>query len=246
MMKNKSEFWKWSAHRLLVFMLLLFTGGSVSVATNNGRDELHEKLTARVKDFNSNNSPLIPTLLRVASDYDLPMGIEKVVSEALDKPIDVSLRQVTVAQLLDVCVHKLPGYSWASQDGVILVYGADELDDPSNLFNFVIPAFEAHDESLNAANFGLVIKLYKEKDKPKTIVGSYPGSMEFEDHRLTLTMRNAKVRQILNRLVASYGSAVWIARVPPDRLSQRPHAGLWTILPNSVQNPRGWLEGFDK
>src|SRR5262245_12900407 len=158
------------------------------------------------------------------------MGIEKVVSEALDKPIDVSLRQVTVAQLLDVCVDKLPGYSWASQDGVGLVYGADELNNPSYLFNFVIPDFGGYDETLKRANSGLVLKLYVEKEKPTGIVGSYVGISEFEDKPLTVTrMRNARVRQILNRLVALYGKAVWIARVPPERLSQVPHAGLWTV-----------------
>jgi hypothetical protein len=127
------------------------------------------------------------------------------------------------------------------------MYGADELNDPSNLFNFVITDFGGFDETLDHANGGLVMKLYVEKERPTSIVGSYPGTLEFEDKRLTLPkMRNTRVRQILNRLIALYGKGVWIARVPPDRLSQIPRGGLWALLPNSIQNPKGSLEGFDK
>jgi hypothetical protein len=246
MVNKKSQLPTRKTGRLLISMWLLLSVSSASVANNKGRDELHEKLAAAVKDFDSQNSPLIPALLRVAADYKLPMGIEKVVSEALHQPLDVKLRRGTVAQLLDRCVHKVPGYSWTTQDGVILVYGADEFKNPSNLFNFVIPTFEVHDETLNTANRGLFMSLYVQKEKPSSIVGSYPGMGQFEDKRVTLTMRKATVRQILNRLVALHGSAVWMARVPPDRLSQIPHAGLWALLPNSTQNPRGFLEGFDK
>lgn len=80
------------------------------------------------------------------------------------------------------------------------------------------------------------------KERPSGIVGSHIGSFELEDKRLSLKIQNAAVREILNRLVALYGEVVWISRVPPEHLSRIPQAGLWQILPRSIQNPKDLLE----
>ena len=64
--------------------------------------------------------PLIPTLLRIAAEYDLPMGSERGVKEGLERPVRVKLRRGTGADLLDLCIrprireqhyHAQPTYS---------------------------------------------------------------------------------------------------------------------------------------
>jgi hypothetical protein len=242
MIKKKAQFRKCNGCWLLLPVVLLVANTSVNATERKLSYELQDKLAAEVKDFENQGKPLIPTLLEVADRYDLPMGIEKVEREALDQPITIKLKHGSVAKLLDRCIRQRPGYSWAARDGVVLIYGDDELKKASNLFNFIIPVFEAENETLNRYDNGLRLKLYLEKEKPGGYVGSFPGSNEFENKRLSIKMHNASVRQILNRLVALHGGVVWIARVPPEKLSQIPQAGLWALLPRSVRNPKGLLD----
>lgn len=241
MIKNDSQLQKFVGSWAMVALVFLFVCGSASSGEYR-RGELGDKLSAQVRDFDNQGQPLIQTLLGIAERYDLPMGIERVVRQGLAEPITVRLRKATVARLLDLCVRKLPGYSWAVRDGAVLIYGANELNQPSNLFNFVISSFEGQNETLNRANAGLQIKLYVEKEKANGYVGSFPGSNEFDDKGLSLNLHNATVRQILNRLVALHGRVSWIARVPPEGLSRIPQAGLWTFLPRSVRDPQGSLD----
>lgn len=171
------------------------------------------------------------------------MGIERVVREAIEQPITVKLQRGTVAKLLDLCVRQLEGYSWMPENGTILVYGIKELRQPSNLFNYVIPFFEVQNDTINQADNSLKIKLFTEKERPSGgIVSSHIGSTALEGKRLTLKMRNVKVRHILNQLAALHGEVVWIARIAPDKLSQIPQGGLWAFLPREVQNPKGILD----
>jgi len=242
MNRKKAQFRKCNGFWILLPVVLLVANTSVNATERKLSYELQDKLAVEVKDFENQGKPLIPTLLEVADTYGLPMGIEKVERIALDQPIAVKFKRGSVARLLDRCIRQLPGYSWAARDGVVLVFGDDELKQASNLFNFIIPSFEGENETLNRADAGLTMKLYVEKEKPNGYVGSYLGSTDFEKKRLTLKLHNASVRQILNRLVALHGGVVWIARVPPEKLSQIPQAGLWALLPSSVRNPQGLLD----
>jgi hypothetical protein len=231
-----------------VIILLMIAEAPCATMTDNCNcmKDNKTRLVQRVKDYDNGGAPLIPTLLGIADTYNVPMGIEKVTKEALERPVRVKLQEGTLGGLLDLCVAAVPGYSWALHDDVIHVYGADELTRTSNLFNHVIPSFKIREQTLNAANSGLRMSLTMAKDHPTGIIASHPGSTDFEDSRLTFAAKNATVREILNALVSLYGNSVWIARVPPQRLSQLPQAGLWTILPHSVHDPKGLLEPFPK
>lgn len=96
---------------LLTMTLLLFgsslAGSFYEAATAN----LQVKLSAKVKGFDNQGQPLIPTLLKIAADYHLPMGIQKVVGEALERPATIKLQEKTVADLLDLSVSQVPDYS---------------------------------------------------------------------------------------------------------------------------------------
>lgn len=234
---------KWRC--LPVFMFLLFASGMSNAVEQNPESKIRAKLKAPVRSFDNQNKPLIPTLLKIAADYHLPMGIEKVVKEAVEKPITVKLHQGTVAQLLDLAVAQLPGYSWASREGAIHIYGAEEMNQPSNLLNQILPYFTVKNETLDDANMKLRQMFFAAVENlGGAYVGSYIGTPGLGEKRISLTMRNSTVRSILNRLAALHGEAVWISIVNPERLSQKPlpRAGLWRFLPRMFQDPTGLLD----
>jgi len=207
---------------------------------------IQAKLAGQVKGYDNGGAPLIPTLLSIADAYDLPMGIEKVTKEALARPATIKLEKGSLSRLLDLCVGQAPGYSWALRDGVVHVFGAKELAEPTNLFNLLVPSFEIREQNLNVANSRLRMTVLFAKERPAGIAGSHLGSSEFDDQRITFAARNVTLREILNSLVRLHAKSAWIARVPPERLSQLPQAGLWQILPHSVHDPTALLEPLQK
>lgn len=227
---------------LLIIAILICRDGPAYGAQQIGPSKLRNKLAVEVKNFDNHSKPLISTLLRVAAEYHLPMGIERVVKEAVEQPITVRLLRGKVVDLLDMCIRSSPGYSWSVRDGVVHVYGSEEVKRASNLFNLVIPSFEVRNETLDRANIGLRMQLVFAKEKKGALVGSFPGSSALEDKQLSFKARNATVRYILNRLVALHGGVVWVARVPPERLSENPRSGLWQLLPRSRQDTTNLFE----
>lgn len=222
-----------------VFMLIVVLSVSVAdsrIADSYGRQptNLSSRLAQPIRDFDNHGEPLISTLLRLAADYHLPMGIERVTAEGIRKPIEVKLQQGTVRTLIDSCVQKINGYAWKIEEGVVFVYGVDEYLQPSNLFNYVLPSFEIVNRTIGRANSMLREKLILEKYKPSGIAGSYIISPETENKTLNLNVHNIAIRQILNRLIALHGEVVWIARVPPDQLREAPSQGLWVMIPVSI------------
>ncbi len=227
----------------LVLLAFAFFESKPAFGTAQMHDvKLEDKLAIQVQEFDNHSKPLIATLLKIAADYHLPMGIERVVKEAVEQSIGIKMRRGTVADLLDSCVRSIPGYSWSARDGVVFIYGAEDVNQSSNLFNLVIRSFDVQNETLDRANVSLRMQLIFAKERTGAFAGSFPGSSAFEDKRITLSLKNATLRNVLNRLAALHGEVVWIARVPPSRLSDLPQAGLWVMLPRSVEDPKGVLD----
>jgi hypothetical protein len=227
-------------------LLILMTSPGLArqngIAKDGSAQPLVRRLQGAVKDFDNGGQPLIQTLLRVAAKYDLPMGIEQVTGESVRRPIRVALEHGTVRSLLDLCVKQLPGYAWGIDTGVVNVFGQGERADASNLFNLVVPSFRVENQTIDTASERLEMTIVFQVEKPRGIAGSHLGNAELERRRITLAVRTATVREILNRMVALDGRTVWLARVPPSELSRIPEGGLWVIIPHRVQDPTGLLD----
>jgi hypothetical protein len=197
-----------------------------------------KKLAVRVETFDNQEKTLIETLLKVADEFHLPMGIEKVENVTINRPIQVRLKNVTVAQILDACIRQATNYSWAIRDDVILISSHSLEARASNLFNFVIPRFKAANISLDYANHDLSLSLYYQKVKPESYVESYLGDARLDGKLVNLDVKNATIRYILNRLVAQHGGSVWIARIAPEATDKLPSTStIWQILPHGDYRP---------
>lgn len=236
----KLTFARWivvSSVTLAAVSLMLASGLAAS------RSVAEESLDAQLAHYDNDGKPLIHTLVEIAAYYHIPMGIEKVTRESVHTPVHITLQRGTVRDLLNLCVRQFPDYHWAVEKGTIDIYGDQERKRESNLFNYVVPMLEVKGGDLNVANAMLRMLMPRNaiavQTKPKLrpgevygVAGDSPGVGGLEPTHTDLEFRNSTVRSILNQIVAlSKGKVIWVARVPPERLSHAPDAGLWLLLP---------------
>ena len=195
--------------------------------------EDHERYAALKRELATAYGPG-DALLRLGGQEQVPMGIEYVSRESLEKLITEDFHNTTVEGILEHLLGS-KGYCWRVQDDVVDVSHKSVATGKANLSNHVLPTFVIRRCSVADASNVLYMSLNSQLHSEVTgYAGDYnPGDPQ--DLIGPLEMRNTTVRQILNRLVSANNRAAWVIRVQPGRLGQLPTGGLWTII--EYENP---------
>jgi hypothetical protein len=165
---------------------------------------------------------MIDALLQLGQEQRIPIGIEYVDAAAFRSRITLHEQDMTVGRLLDTITHPL-GYSWFVDGDVVIVTHSGAPQGSKNLLDSRIPEFPiAREVTLQAASFQLLGKLYFALHPHATgIVGDYPsGNPQFRVG--PWTMRNATVRQILNRIVSQHKNGAWVVQQPAWNMDRDP------------------------
>ena len=106
----------------------------------------------------------------------------------------------------------------------------------------MVPEFSIPTCNVQEANNALWMTFYGQRHPHvRGTLGDYnPGNFRYLLE--PFKMRNAAVREILNRLVSERVDAAWVVQVPPDYLNQLPPEGLWRIVEYDVPDFRQEIE----
>ncbi len=195
-------------------MLLLWLAGPFAEGPQ-GASALDQILQSRVEEYHLSKGSFFEALTRIAADFELPMGIEWVRQPSAFRHVEISVKATTVRGVLDSLVKTQPGYTLAVRKGVVHVYRRNLMGDPHNFLNLRIDRFEVHDELGGMASRTLQTLVRRVVAPPKNVVlgagegGSYAGPVG--ERRITLDVRGADVRDILDRMVLASDYKVWVA-----------------------------------
>jgi hypothetical protein len=183
-----------------------------------------------VSSFSIQDLNMIDALLRLGQEQQVPFGIEYIDAAAFRSRINLHAQNCTVGGLLDTITHG-QGYHWFIQDGVVMVTHEGEPQGRKNLLNTRIPEFAIDKEiTLQAASLKLLGALYWALNPQSTgIVGDYPGGNP-QSRVGPLRMKNARVRQILNRIVSQRRNGAWVVQQAPWNMDKEPSYGLWRVF----------------
>lgn len=193
-----------------------------------------DKLERRIVRFDTLGRTLLASVLDVALEYELPIGIEYLDREATARPLNLEVRDQSVREILVAIVAQVPEYRVTFSEGVIDIYAVNAREDRSNLLNRVIKSFVVNDLDTHDADLQLLCELAREVGSAGACGGSIALG-QWGPLKVTVHMQNAKVYEILNAIVAQNGKAFWVVLAPPDGLSKTPVANLWHIYP--LENP---------
>lgn len=200
------------------------------------------RLDASVEVFDSEGRTLVENVLNLAYQYRLPMGIEYVDRGAVTQGLRLQLRGKSVREILSSVVAQVPQYRISFSGGCVRLYSPKARDDPSSLLNALVENFQVSEMDLQEVS-AAVFEALVHKMAPKTAIVESTAVATLGPSRMTLRLRNAKVYEILDTVVAKHGAAVWVVRVPPEGLRTL-KGTLWYIYPLEPPDPwRGVVLG---
>lgn len=187
-----------------------------------------ERLSAKIPVFESDHQPLAAALLKVVYRYHLPLGLEYIDRDAVQRPLELKLRNSSVREVLESLVGQMPEYRVRFGSGVVEVYSPKARQDRANLLNTVIGNFDLQKDTIRMASAELRDSLANELQPGAGSIGDVVDS--FLSPKFSLHVRAAPVYEILNALVAADGRTLWAVAAPPNRLSVlQPAVPLWKL-----------------
>jgi hypothetical protein len=197
-----------------IAFLSLFLFSSSGVRAQAQTTELHAKLDARVTQYSLSANGLADAVLRVAKQFEVPVGIEWLKDKETARALSHTWKNESVAAMLRSVVQEFPGYELRVEQGEVHVFRRDLVDDGRSFLNLRVPdSFEVHQERGGRANQQLEAVAQNIVSPRNLPPGAGEGSeyaTGLEEKPLTLTLRGFTFREALNKLVETSERKIWV------------------------------------
>ena len=245
---------------LIAFLIVVHASFALEPARSQGTPEeshdIERKLARRITTFKAEGVNFLEALHDLARNERIPMGVEWVKTPTATSTLELKLHNASVQQVLDALVRTQPSYEWQLEGGLVHVFPRALMADRHNFLNLHIRSFTAKEKELPLASRDLRHEVQRliNPELYKAGWGGHTAIGAGEEKKLSVELRDATVRQILDALVLAHQEAIWIvtfpAQLPLDRNGYRavtfPHQdavvgtrdGLWLLVPLSWKQLR--------
>jgi hypothetical protein len=184
---------------------------------------LESKLSQEALFVPQSNSAL-EQLLEIAKYYRIPMGIEWVYQPDAQRSNIPQETRMKVQDLVNAILQQSPGYQAEIRDGVLHVARPELVSNPQNFLALRISDFAMEHGNLFAATAALRLKIHMRlhpERYAKGFNGGYgygvPREDGFDVNNITFVGHNLTVREILNKIAAANGNALWAVELIPSK-----------------------------
>jgi len=195
---------------------------------------LSAKLNRRVSNYKLVGTAFLGALIRVSSDFEIPMGVTWVDTEAARKPVDLSWRSASIREVIEAVTRTQPGYSFHVHNGVAHI--AVSIPRDQNFLAIRLQQFNVQNQPVELAYFKLRTLLLTPEHGKRQVSVAGPG-----DSQVTVRLDNATVEEVLDALCLSSNRKIWIVTFSPnDRLTAqglRRSLSIWTDKPTESETP---------
>jgi hypothetical protein len=183
-------------------------------------------------------SNLPEALVRVSNDFHIPMGIVWVDSgEARDK-LPFAWKNAKVRQIIEDIVAAHQGYEVRFENDLAGIAPSQLLiADPQNFLKLKLHSFEAHGDLVEVASFRLHMEITPKRYSQMSIGAT-------GDSKVDLSLKDAKVEDILSALALASNRKIWVVTFMGDHevtaKGLRRTKSLWGAKPQPDEDQPGW------
>lgn len=208
-------------------LFLLFLLQPAPAAQSSTTQGLQRKLQTRVENYRLSEDSFLQALTKVASQFQIPLGIEWVKGPSTMRSFHLSIKRATVYQVIESLV-KNSGYRLEIKKSIVHVFPRGSLTDRRSFLNVPIKRFEVQDEFVAVAARRLRNMVngdarQRHTSKPTTrnpdkwSQGTGTGGSAatgLGDERISLKLQNVRARDILDSLSLAAGLKIWVVTYP--------------------------------
>jgi hypothetical protein len=215
--------------------------------------DLTSQLNRKIDRYQLDVGNFGEALVKVASDFKIPLGIEWVDNSSSRTRLRRSWKDSTVLNILREIVGTQPTYKIDIGASVVHIWSTTLVPEYENPLRIVIPTYEVNNVPLEAASrrlHGLVgskLKTTKSflsgNEKPGGRIGSLLTNPD--EPKITVELYGANVEHCLDALTLSSSRKIWIATFSVDaRVDSTSFRRTWTLW-NNYPAPDDEQPGWD-
>jgi len=163
----------------------------------------------------------VDALLKVASEYKIPMGMAWVRTTAAMRGVKLSKKDATVEEIIQALVKTQPEYTMTTKNGLVHIFAPGLVPDRENFLRLKVPEFEVQNQVVELAERRLGDIVNATVYPPKPVAGGVRGGtgsslgVEVGDPDLTLKLQDVTVEDTLDALTLASDRGVWIVTFAP-------------------------------
>ena len=206
----------------LVLELLLVHGSWMSFPGPHSKQSagLSARLSAHVQNYTLSADSFVQALLKLASDFEIPMGIEWVRTPTAIRPVHLTWKDTDVRAIIHGIAQTQSGYEVDVEEAVVHIRQRELVPARQNFLSIRLARFEVHDDVAEIASKRLASLVRLRLAPPKPIVAGGVGfsqGTEIGDPNISLNLQNPTVEDVLDVLTLASPFKIWLVTFGPDR-----------------------------
>ena len=178
---------------------------------------LESRLGSPAGSYSLEAGGFLPALLKIAADFQLPMGIQYVKKPAGASPVARSWSESNILEVLQDLVRAQDGYTLQVSNGVVHVAPSAWRGDPGDILNARIGPFEVKNDYVRFAAFRLAYVARRTMEpRPDLVEWAGTFSTGSGDRRVMLALQKPTVRDVLDELCLAADLKIWIVAYNPS------------------------------
>lgn len=208
--------------------------------------DLQSRLEATVTEYALAAPSLLHALHMLATDFEIPMGVEWARDADSLRPVELSWSRARVSDIVARVLAEYPRYRMATSGTIVHVFHEGYRNILTDALSVRLGPIEIQDESLaGASGFRVLPRVRRVLQTAPPAwggeggsIGSGPGG----ERRVNVTSANPTLREVLDMLAVSAGEVIWVVTYPPRGQSE----GRWQLTvtvgghPVSPQHQPHW------
>lgn len=210
----------------LCLLVMQIPGAQHTQLGKRGSVGLEAKLQTHVTNYQLVADDFLDALLKVASEYKIPMGVVWVRTPAAMPGVNLSKKDATVQEIIQSLLKTQPEYTMTAKSGLVHIFAPGLVPDRENFLTLNVPEFEVHNQVVELAERRLGDIVRATVSPPKPVPGGTRGgtggslAVEVGDPELTLSLQDVTVEDVLDALTLASDRGVWIVTfAPPGELT---------------------------